>query len=161
VAPARAAEMAAAIARRGALALGLARRGLCSASAPAAALSSAELIRMEQDCSAHKYGDRLPSILSRTLSRAVCSCKCLSGKSRLPDGAIPRIARVVGFGALDSVLVRRDESPGSSPRDPFRLTTFYSSSELAHLEMVPWLTAHQIELPVIFSEILEHVWAVI
>jgi ornithine--oxo-acid transaminase len=56
-APARAAEMAAAIARRGALALGLARRGLCSASAPAAALSSAELIRMEQDHSAHKYGD--------------------------------------------------------------------------------------------------------
>ncbi|GJN23943.1 hypothetical protein PR202_gb11641 [Eleusine coracana subsp. coracana] len=51
---------ATALARRGAgIAAALVRRGrgMCSASAtaPAAALSSEELIRMERDCSAHKY----------------------------------------------------------------------------------------------------------
>ncbi|KAI4985900.1 hypothetical protein ZWY2020_018530 [Hordeum vulgare] len=79
----------AAMARRGvALALAMARRGMCSASAPAgeraaATLSSEELIRMEQDCSAHKYGIALlldQHLLPPSSSHAFCLRKCLSAK---------------------------------------------------------------------------------
>lgn len=45
--------MAAVLARRAAVVLARRGRGMCSASATA--LSSEELIRMERDCSAHKY----------------------------------------------------------------------------------------------------------
>ncbi|KAI4994186.1 hypothetical protein ZWY2020_029234 [Hordeum vulgare] len=61
---------------------------MCSASAPAgeraaATLSSEELIRMEQDCSAHKYGDCFASRSAPSppsSSHAFCLRKCLSAK---------------------------------------------------------------------------------
>jgi hypothetical protein len=79
---------------------------------------------MEQDHSAHKYGHCFsiaspPYSVARPRAPRVRVNVCPENRvSRI--GAIPRIARVAGSGALDSVLVRRDESPGSSPRDPFR-----------------------------------------
>ena len=88
------AGMAAALARRVAAAALARGRGMCSAPAAAgraaAALSSEELMRMERDCSAHKY---VLSVRSCPLSKpidlpgcvpAACLSKCLrASASRL------------------------------------------------------------------------------
>jgi len=82
--------MAAALARRVAAAAAAVARGRGMCSAPAAALSSEELMRMERDCSAHKY---VLSVRSCPLSKpidlpgcvpAACLSKCLrASASRL------------------------------------------------------------------------------
>ena len=84
------AGMAAVLARRVAAAALARGRGMCSAPAAAAALSSEELMRMERDCSAHKY---VLSVRSCPLSKpidlpgcvpAACLSKCLrASASRL------------------------------------------------------------------------------
>ena len=92
--------MAAALARRVAAAAAAVARGRGMCSAPAAALSSEELIRMERDCSAHKYVRPFLPPPSRSII-LLANC-CLRARRMLvemplrlclaPGAIVPRIA---------------------------------------------------------------------
>jgi len=92
--------MAAALARRVAAAALARGRGMCSAPAAAAALSSEELMRMERDCSAHKYVRPFLPPPSRSII-LLANC-CLRARRMLvemplrlclaPGAIVPRIA---------------------------------------------------------------------
>ena len=94
------AGMAAALARRVAAAALARGRGMCSAPAAAAALSSEELMRMERDCSAHKYVRPFLPPPSRSII-LLANC-CLRARRMLvemplrlclaPGAIVPRIA---------------------------------------------------------------------
>ena len=92
--------MAAALARRVAAAAAAVARGRGMCSAPAAALSSEELMRMERDCSAHKYVRPFLPPPSRSII-LLANC-CLRARRMLvemplrlclaPGAIVPRIA---------------------------------------------------------------------
>jgi len=92
--------MAAVLARRVAAAALARGRGMCSAPAAAAALSSEELMRMERDCSAHKYVRPFLPPPSRSIT-LLANC-CLRARRMLvemplrlclaPGAIVPRIA---------------------------------------------------------------------